>query len=120
MKKMFLCVSMLALAACTYGSPVNNEGFYSEMDLTNVNWNAVNHHGSACQTNLFGLIPFGDKSVPAAVKNAKIDKLLYVDTNYTLYFPVMSRECTNVWGIGSGTASMEDIPYPTAPEKSKK
>ena len=60
-------MSILALGACTYGTPVNNEGFYTDTDVTNVDWSAVNRTGSSCQTNLFGLIPFGDNSVPAAV-----------------------------------------------------
>lgn len=104
MKKILLGISVLALGACTYSAPLNNEGFYSEMDLTAVDWSTVNRSGSACQLNIFGLIPVGDNSVPRAVKNAKIEKLLYVDTKYTLYFPVMSRECTNVWGMGMGSA----------------
>lgn len=104
MKKSISLISLLALGACVYGTPVNNEGFYTEMDLTSVDWSTVNKSGSSCQTNLFFLIPFGDNSLPAAVKSAKIEKLSYVDTDYELYFPIMSRECTNVWGKGTGYA----------------
>ena len=104
MKKSLLILSALSLGACVYGTPVNQEGFYTEMDLTTVDWASVNKSGSSCQTNLFFFIPFGDNSVPTAVKDAKIEKLAYVDTDYTLYFPIMSRECTNVWGTGYGAS----------------
>ena len=126
MNKILLGLSVLALCACTYNSPVNNEGFYTEMDLSTVNWSAVNRSGSACQTNLFGLIPFGDNSVPTAVKNARIEKLLYADTDYTLYFPILSRECTNVWGSGTGmttiptSATATNTMYTAEPKKNTK
>ena len=100
-------LSALALGACVYGTPVNNEGFYSEMKLSDVDWAAINKQGSSCQTNLFGIIPFGDNSLATAVKDARIEKLSYVDTDYALYFPILSRECTNVWGIGEVTPVIE-------------
>ena len=103
MKKTISVLSVLALGACVYGNPVNNEGLYTEMDLNAVDWTAINKTGRACQTNIFGLIPVGDKSVPTAVKNGRIQHLSYIDTDYELYFPIMSRECTNVWGIGYST-----------------
>ena len=104
MKKTISILSVLALGACVYGTPVNNEGLYTEMDLTTVDWTAVNKHGRACQTNLFGVIPFGDKSVPTAVRNGKIQYLSYVDTDSVMYFPlILSKECTNAWGIGYST-----------------
>ena len=72
MKKTVSLLSVLALGACVYGTPVNNEGFYSEMDITTVDWSAVNRSGHSCQTNLFFIIPFGDNSVPAEVKKSKM------------------------------------------------
>lgn len=120
MKKTLSVLSAVALGACVYGTPVNNEGFYSEMDLTTVDWTAINKSGSSCQTNLFGIIPFGDNSLPTAVKSAKIEKLAYVDTDYALYFPLLSRECTNVWGTGFSApviVTPEVTPVSTKAEK---
>ena len=110
MKKTVSLLSVLALGACVYGTPVNNEGFYSEMDITTVDWSAVNRSGHSCQTNLFFIIPFGDNSVPTAVKKSKIKKLSYVDTDYAVYFPFLSRDCTNVWGVGDTTIDLPEIP----------
>ena len=125
MKKTVSLLSVLALGACVYGTPVNNEGFYTEMDLTTVDWSEVNKSGSSCQTNLFFIIPFGDNSVPSAIKSAKIKKVSYIDTDYALYFPLLSRECTNVWGVGDVTMDLPDIsdyslPKPTKSKKSEK
>ena len=119
MKKSISLLSVLALGACVYGTPINNEGFYTEMDLATIDWSAVNKSGHACQTNLFGLIPFGDNSLPTAVKNAKIEKLAYVDTDYALYFPILSRDCTNVWGMGYGVpaVTLPTVSEPVATEK---
>ena len=122
MKKSISLLSILALGACVYGTPVNNEGLYSNMTLENVDWSKVNKKGYSCQTNLFGIIPLGDNSVPTAIKKAKIQKLSYIDTDYTVYFPLMSRECTNVWGIGGDviveqkSSSVSDYAIPTQSE----
>lgn len=119
MKKITSLLSVLALGACVYGTPVNNEGFYTEMDLSNVDWSQVNRKGYTCQTNWFFIIPFGDNSVPTAIKSAKVKKVAYIDTDYALYFPLFSRECTNVWGMGDVTMDLPDIPD-SKPAKSKK
>ena len=119
MKKTVSLLSVLALGACVYGTPVNNEGFYGEMDITNVDWSEVNASGSSCQTNWLFFIPAGDNSVPAAVKNAKIKKLSYVDTDYALYFPLLSRECTNVWGVKELMYGLPDIPETTTVKPAK-
>lgn len=97
MKKFLSLASIIALAACTYGNPVNNEKFFSESDITKVDWTQVNASSYACQTNVLYFIPFGDNSLPAAVEKGNIAHVSYVDTDTTVY-PLVSRECTNVWG----------------------
>ena len=106
MKKTISILVALMLCACVYKDPLDNGGFYSETDLATVDWSTVNKSGRACQTSLFGIIPFGDNSVPKAVEKAKIQKLVYVDTDYILYFPILSRSCTNVWGVSYGDTSV--------------
>ena len=100
MKKILTITSVLALGACVYNNPVNNEKFFSHADITKVDWTKVDGKGSACQTNwFFGLMPFGDNSVASAVRRAEISKVAYVSTDTVLYLPLlMTRNCTNVWG----------------------
>jgi len=100
MKKILKIVPVLALGACIYNNPVNNEKFFSNADITKVDWSKVDGKGSSCQTNwFFGLVPFGDNSVASAVQIAEISKIAYVSTDVVLYLPLlMTRECTNVWG----------------------
>ena len=100
MKKCLRAAAALCLGGCVYGTPVNNEGFYSNADITKVDWSRVDGKGSSCQTNwLFGLIPAGDNSLASAVARGDIAKIAYVDTDWVLYLPLlMSRDCTNVYG----------------------
>jgi hypothetical protein len=99
-KKISGLAAIAALGACTYGNPVNYENFYGKSDVSKIDWTKVDGKGSSCQTNwFFGLLPFGDNSVASAVESAEIAKISYVDTDTTLYLPLlMFRECTNVWG----------------------
>ena len=122
MKKLLGVISLVALGACTYGNPVNNEQFFSESDITAVDWTRVNATGMACQTNVLYMIPFGDNSLPAAVENGNLSHVAYVDTDTTVY-PFFSRECTNVWGTTNGvvtTASASDYKLPADASTSKK
>jgi hypothetical protein len=100
MKKILSLGMILGLGACVYGNPVNYEKFYGNTDITKIDWSKVDGQGSACQTNwFFGLLPLGDNSVPAAIESAEIAKVAYIDTDTSLYLPLlMTRECTNVWG----------------------
>jgi TRL-like protein family len=100
MKKIIQLSAILMLGACVYGNPINYEKFYTNADITKVDWTKVDGQGSSCQTNwFFGLLPFGDNSVAVAVENAEIARISYIDTDSVLYLPLlMSRECTNVWG----------------------
>lgn len=113
MKKALALVSVIALAACTYGNPVNNEQFFKEADITAVDWSKVNADGYACQTNILYFIPVGDNSLPRAVNDAKVKKIAYVDTDTTVY-PLFSRECTNVWGEAEIAPSMDAFDYATS------
>ena len=100
MKKLAKIIPLLMLGACVYGSPVNYEKFYGNSDITKVDWSRVDGRGSACQTNwFFGLLPFGDNSVPTAIERAELAKVSYIDTDTVFYLPLlMTRDCTNVWG----------------------
>ena len=132
MKKILSITSVLTLGACIYNNPVNNEKFFSNADITKVDWSRVDGKGSSCQTNwFFGLIPFGDNSVASAVQIAEVSKVAYVSTDVVLYLPLlMTRECTNVWGelTPSARASMayyksfdDEKPKPAAkPAKAEK
>ncbi|MDR2770015.1 MAG: hypothetical protein LBB08_01035 [Rickettsiales bacterium] len=99
MKKIWLMLAA-ALGACTYNKEVNFERFYGNADITKVDWSKVDGRGSSCQTNwLFGLLPAGNNSVASAVESAELSKVAFVNTDWTLYLPLlMTRECTNVWG----------------------
>lgn len=111
MKKLLAITSVIALGACTYGNPVNNEKFFMNADITSVDWSKVNASADSCQTNILYMIPFGDNSVPAAVEEAKIKQIAYIDTDTRLY-PLVSRECTNVWGISDSDSATQKIELP--------
>jgi hypothetical protein len=100
MKKIMLLGAVTALSACVYRSPVNYERFYSNADITKVDWSKVDGKGSSCQTNwFFGLLPAGNNSLSSAVERGEIAKISYVDTDTVLYLPLlMTRDCTNVYG----------------------
>ncbi|MDR0803685.1 MAG: TRL-like family protein [Rickettsiales bacterium] len=100
MKNALKILAILGLGACTYGGTANQEKFFTEADITKVDWSTVNANGYACQTNLLYILPVGDKSLPNAVEDGNITKIAYIDTDSTIY-PFFSRDCTNVWGAGS-------------------
>lgn len=124
MQKLMSLCAILGLGACVYGNPVNYENFFSQSDITKVDWSKVDGKGSSCQTNwFFGLITAGSNSLASAVERAEISKIAYVDTDTVLYLPLlMTRECTNVYGelTPSARAAMayydkeDDIPAPKA------
>ncbi len=55
--------------------------------------------GKACMQNIFGLIAWGDASIPAAKAQGKIDQVVWVDHMRARAAGYYSRFCTLVYGF---------------------
>ena len=107
MKRFIALSAAAALGACVYGNPANYERYFGNADIGKIDWTKVNAKGSSCQTNWLGFIPAGNMSVPSAVKRGNLAKVAYVDTDTVVVFPILVRECTNVYGEADPLAAVK-------------
>jgi len=111
MKKVIVLSAVVALGACTYGNPPNYERYYGNADISRVDWTRVDAKGKACQTNWLGFIPTGSQSVARAVERGNLARVVYIDTETIVMWPIFVRDCTNVYGQGA----LVGLQYGTAP-----
>jgi len=104
MKKITAITSALALSACMYGNPPNYERYFGNADISKIDWTRVDAEASACQYNWLGFIPTGNRSVARAVEHGEIARILYIDSDTVMLFPLFVAECTNVYGEKSDEA----------------
>jgi hypothetical protein len=104
MKQLLALTLALALSACMYSNPANYERYYGNSDITKVDWTKIDSEASACQYNWLGFIPTGNQSLARAVEYGDIAKIVYVDTDTVVMFPLFIAECTNVYGTKSDEA----------------
>ena len=111
MKKILIILTLLILFSCN--------SYYSEVDIYMGDFSAVssnkviiNKHlnknsidakktGTACITNILGLVAIGDSSIEAAKNNADITKITFVTTSNKIvwnYLPLFKIGCTIVKG----------------------
>jgi len=101
MKKTLVLISAILLL-CSCGGRTRS-GVPSALLITS--WNdtisgvtdnsvAVEKKGTACSSNVLGIVATGDSSVEAAMKNGGLKKVAYADTTYLNILGLYQKGCT--------------------------
>jgi len=99
MKKLLLCVGLLAfLGGCTSVAPING-GLYTEATAGITGSGKMGpKEGEACMKSIIG-VAMGDVSVAAAAKNGEIHTISHVDNRTRNILGLYSEYCTVVHGF---------------------
>lgn len=93
MKKVCLMlVSLILFVGCSSF----NHNVTNQINATDVNFTTMKK-GTDCKYFALGLIPLTNEEIDVAAKNAKIQKLKYVEHSYSHYI-LYSKQCVVVYG----------------------
>lgn len=92
------CVTVLGGCA-TAAAPTNGLLFTGVKGPVNSNEGTdVSSEGTACATNVLGLLAFGDASIEAAKRDGDIERVTTVDHQTTSILGLYAQFCTNAYG----------------------
>lgn len=101
MKKIFGLMAISALlTGCASGMSPVGFALFTNVDgpITATDHVAATKKGSACATNVLGIIGAGDASIYTAKRNGGITKIATADYSSTGFYPIFGRTCVNVAG----------------------
>ncbi|MFD1259842.1 TRL-like family protein [Entomomonas asaccharolytica] len=101
MKKILglLAISAL-LTGCASGMSPVGYALFTNVDgpITATDHVASAKNGSACATNVLGIVGAGDASINTAKRNGGISKIATADYSSSGIYPFFGRTCVNVTG----------------------
>jgi uncharacterized protein YceK len=101
LKTIAIAAAVATLSGCaSVSSPVGNGLLFTSVQapVAVTASSAASKSGSACATNILGIVATGDASLKAAKANGNITKVTSVDHNSTSVLSLFSTYCTVVTG----------------------
>jgi hypothetical protein len=104
MRSVVFCAALsLTLVGCATGGPDISPGFlFSSVEgpVTATGAPGGNKHGTACASNILGLVAMGDNSIDAAKKDGGVKTISHVDYDMFNILGFYQKKCTHVTGSG--------------------
>lgn len=100
-KSLIIFATAFLLSSCAFPLPSAGPGFILTDTTEGIAMNnnvAMSKESKACQTNILGIVAFGDASIQKAKQKGNIQQIASIDRTFFGVLGVFSKACTVVTG----------------------